>query len=513
MNWDDEVDVLVVGSGGGGVTGAYTAAREGLETLMVEATDKFGGVTSYSGGGGVWFPCNAVLKRNGDTDTIEDALEYYKAVVGDRTPEDLQEAFVRAGAPLVDYLEQDENFKFMELPWPDYFGKAPKASAKGRHIIPIPLQATDMGELRDSLRPPLGSDWLGEPLPDMVIGGQALIGRFLLALQQFPNARTQLNSAVEELVLEDGAIVGAIVVRDGERIAIRTRLGVVVASGGFERNEEMRTKFGVPGTSRDSMGTPGSLGKAIAAGIAVGADTDLMDQAWWAPGMTHPDGNSAFALWFTGGIFVNQDGKRFVNESAPYDRLGRDIIAQMEEGKTTLPFWMIYDDRDGEVPPCKATNVPMVETQKYVDAGLWKTADTLEELAELIGVPADTLVAEVARFNSFVPGGVDPDFGRGDEAYDRAFSGGEPPLYPITDGPFHAAQFGLSDLGTKGGLRTNTSGQVYDKGGELIGGLYAAGNSMAAPSGFTYPGGGNPIGTSMVFSHLAVLDIVAKNQG
>lgn len=515
MNFDDECDVLVVGSGGGGVTGAYTAAREGLNTLLVEATDRFGGVTSYSGGGGFWFPCNAVLKRNGDTDTIEDALEYYHAVVGDRTPKDLQETYVRAGAPLIDYLEQDENFKFMELPWPDYYGKAPKASAKGRHIIPIPLKPEEMGELRDSLRPPLGTDWLGQELPDMVIGGQALIGRFLVAMQQYPNVRTQLNSPCEELITEDTAdgsvkVVGAVIVRDGQRVTVKVNKGVVIASGGFERNQELRDKFGVPGAANDSMGTPGSLGKAIMAGIEIGADTDLMDQAWWAPGLTHPDGNSAFALWFTGGIFVNNSGERFVNESAAYDRLGRDVLDQIDEGKMTLPFWMVYDNRDGVVPPCKAPNVPFVETEKYVEAGLWKTADTLEELAELIGVPADALVKSVDRFNGFVKDGVDPDFGRGDEPYDRAFSGGEPPLYPIAEGPFHAAQFGLSDLGTKGGLRTNNAGQVYGTDGALIGGLYAAGNSMAAPSGYTYPGGGNPIGTSMVFSHLAVLDILAK---
>lgn len=509
IEWDDVCDVLVVGSGGGGCTGAYTAAREGLDTLMVEATERFGGVTSYSGGGGMWFPGNAVLKRNGDEDTIEDALTYYRSVVGDRTPADLQETFVRAGAPLIDYLEQDAHFKFTELPWPDYFGTAPKASAKGRHITPKPLDPAKLGDLRDSLRPPLGTDWLGEELPPYVIGGQALIGRFLLALQQYSNARTRLDCAVEEFIVEDGAVIGAIATRGGERTAIRARRGVIVASGGFERNDAMREQFGVPGESRDSMGTPGSQGKAIAAGIAAGADTDLMDQAWWSPGLTHPDGNSAFALWFTGGIFVNQDGERFVNESAPYDRLGRVALDRISDGSLSLPFWMVYDDRDGTVPPVKATNVPLQDTEKYIDAGLWKTAGTLEELAELIGVPGGALAKTVERFNSFVESGVDEDFGRGDEPYDRAFSGGEPPLYPITQGPFHAAQFGLSDLGTKGGMRTDTAGRVLGKNGAVIGGLYAAGNSMAAPSGYVYPGGGNPIGTSMVFAHLAAKDLAA----
>jgi 3-oxosteroid 1-dehydrogenase len=229
----------------------------------------------------------------------------------------------------------------------------------------------------------------------------------------------------------------------------------------------------------------------------------LMDQAWWSPGMTHPDGRSAFALRFTGGIFVNQDGDRFVNESRAYDRAGREIIAQLRDGSITLPYWMIYDDKEGEVPPVKAANVTIVETEKYVAAGLWHTADTLEELADRIGVPPGRLAATVARFNGFVAG-------RGDEAFDRAFSGGAPPLVSIDQPPFHAAAFGISDLGTKGGLRTDAAARVLDTSGHPIPGLYAAGNTMAAPSGTTYPGGGNPIGTSMLFSHLAVLDMVKR---
>ena len=225
----------------------------------------------------------------------------------------------------------------------------------------------------------------------------------------------------------DGAekrVLGAIVESAGERRAIRTRLGVLLAAGGFESNEELRREYGVPGEARDTMGSCGSRGLALQAGIAAGADIDLMDQAWWSPGMTHPDGRSAFALWFTGGIFVNQNGDRFVNESRAYDRAGREIIAQLREGSITLPYWMIYDDKEGEVPPVKAANVTIVDTEKYVAAGLWHTADTLEELADKIGVPAGPLTATVARFNDFAAAGVDEDFGRGDEAFDRAFSGG-----------------------------------------------------------------------------------------
>jgi succinate dehydrogenase/fumarate reductase flavoprotein subunit len=246
--------------------------------------------------------------------------------------------------------------------------------------------------------------------------------------------------------------------------------------------------------------------------MAAGADTDLMEQAWWSPGLTHPDGRSAFALWFTGGIFVNDNGERFVNESQAYDRLGREVVAAVTDGSVTLPYWMVYDDSEGGVPPVKATNVSMAEPEQYVAAGLWRTADTLTELAAKIGVPAENLTKTVDRFNEFVAHGIDQDFGRGDEPYDRAFSGGAPPLYSIQKPPFHAAAFGISDLGTKGGLRTDSAARVLDKTGAVIRGLYAAGNTMAAPSGTTYPGGGNPIGTSMVFSHLAVRDILGGSR-
>jgi succinate dehydrogenase/fumarate reductase flavoprotein subunit len=238
-----------------------------------------------------------------------------------------------------------------------------------------------------------------------------------------------------------------------------------------------------------------------------------MDQAWWSPGFSHPDGRSAFSLWFTGGIFVNQDGQRFVNESGPYDRIGKAIIEQIARGAMTVPYWMIYDDRDGLVPPVKATNVSMVEAEQYVEGGLWHTAETLPELAAKIGVNADNLVSTVTRFNGFAAAGVDEDFGRGGEAYDRAFSGGRSPMVPIEKAPFHAAAFGLSDLGTKGGLVTDSHARVLDTDGNPIGGLYAAGNTMAAVTGTAYPGGGTPIGASMLFSHLAALDMAAKDTG
>ncbi|OBF30906.1 3-ketosteroid-delta-1-dehydrogenase [Mycobacterium sp. ACS1612] len=505
--WDDDTDVIVAGSGGG-LVGAYTAAREGLSVMVMEASVQFGGTTAYSGGGGMWFPCNPALRRAGSDDTLDDAFAYFHAAVGDRTPIELQRAYVYGGADLIAYLEADDHFEFDVLPWPDYYGRLPHARLDGmRHTVCRPFRAEALGDLADRIRGPLDTERLGTPRPKYLSGGRALIGRLLSAITSYPHASVHLNSPLVELVTIDGRVEGAVVEQDGRRRAIRARRGVLLATGGFENNPTLRERFGVPGDARDTMGAPANLGLALQAGIAVGAATDLMDQAWWSPGLHHPDGRSAFALWFTGGIFVDQDGRRFVNESAPYDRIGKAIISQLASGAMTMPFWMVYDDRDGAVPPVQATNVSMVEPHRYVEAGLWHTADTLCELAAEIGVDADNLVRTVKRFNEFVAAGVDDDFGRGDEAYDRAFSGGLPPMVPIDTAPYHAAAFGLSDLGTKGGLVTDSRARVQDTDGNPIRGLYAAGNTMAAVTGTVYPGGGIPIGASMLFSHLAALDM------
>ena len=177
----------------------------------------------------------------------------------------------------------------------------------------------------------------------------------------------------------------------------------------------------------------------------------------------------------------------------------------MRDGAVGPRFWMVYDSRAGEQPPVMATNVSLSPTSEYQSVGLWRVAETLEDLAEQLEVPADNLIETVRRFNELAGHGDDEDFGRGREPFDRAFTGDASPLVPIDTPPYRAAAFGLSDLGTKGGLRTDVDGRVLDADDQPIPGLYAAGNTMAAVSGETYPGGGNPIGASLLFSHLAAL--------
>jgi succinate dehydrogenase/fumarate reductase flavoprotein subunit len=532
-DWDMECDALIVGSGGGGLVGAYTAASEGLSTILIEATDKFGGTTAYSGSG-MWLPTNPVLRRAGSKDTLEAAGAYYHAVVGDRTPRALREAYLDTGHRLIAFLEQNPWLRFQVFPWPDYYGHVPHASAEGRHIIAEGLELAALGDLRDSLRPNLTTERQGQPRAESLFGGQALIARLLLAVKSAGSAELHLNTAMESLVVEDGRVVGAVAQTPSGSVRIHAKRGVLIAAGGFEQNDAMRRRYGVAASAKWSMGAPGNFGRPIEAGIAVGAATDLMGECWWSPGLIHPDGTATFSVGILGGIFVNGAGQRFTNESQPYDIAGRDALKGEATGVRHIPFWQIYDERFGQRPPVLNVSIALQPAEDYLAAGLWHQADTLEELAARIGVPPQALVETVARYNGFAATGVDLDFHRGETAYDRFFVGptklestlvslespdfgdaigsgreANPCLVPIDRPRFYAAAYGVSDLGTKGGLRTDPDARVLTADGAVIPGLYAAGNSMAAVSGTTYPGGGNPIGSSIVFAYRAALDMLA----
>jgi 3-oxosteroid 1-dehydrogenase len=250
-----------------------------------------------------------------------------------------------------------------------------------------------------------------------------------------------------------------------------------------------------------------AAGEPIAAAVALGAATDLLDQAWLCPGVLHPDGSAAFTLGFRGGLVVDRQGNRYADESLPYDRMGRHMAAAPER----VPSFLVFDSRDGGDLP--AISLPPLPAEEHLSGGTWVRADTLEALARRIGVPEAELTAAVERFNGFAATGVDEDFARGEDPYDRFFATGKgrnPCLVPVDTAPFYAARIVLSDLGTKGGLRTDPRGRVLRQDGSAIPGLYAAGNTSASMAGPVYPGPGIPIGTAMVFSSLAVRDMASS---
>ncbi|MGW5861181.1 FAD-dependent oxidoreductase [Streptomyces sp. NPDC055239] len=502
--WDAEHDVVVVGSGAGAMTGALRAAADGLDTVVIERTGLLGGTSAYSGAA-CWLPGTQVQERAGIGDSTEAARSYLRALLGDRE-RDRQEAFLAHAPELVARLERDPAVEFEWRAFPDYLD-APGRMPAGRSFVPLDLPADRLGGLLPPVRPAVDRDRAAQGHPDgPLTAGRALIGRLLLAFTATGRGQVRTGLRMTRLVTEPGGRVTG-VEADGPdgTVRVRGRHGVLLAAGGFESDAEMRSEHGVPGSAHRTMAPRGAnTGDAIRAAVEAGADTDLMDEAWWCPVLERTDGHPAFTLGLRGGLVVDGAGERFANESLPYDRMGRALAARPG------PAYFVFDARSGGRPP--AITVPDCPTQDHLAADAWVRADSLPELARLISVRAETLERTVARFNAFAGVGADEDFHRGEDPYDRFFAGREetgpnPCLVPLDRPPYYAVRMELGDLGTKGGLRTDVSGRVLDRAGRPIGGLYAAGNTSASFAGHVYPGPGVPIGSAMVFASLAAGDM------
>jgi succinate dehydrogenase/fumarate reductase flavoprotein subunit len=504
-----ECDLVVVGSGAAALTGAYLAAAGGLETVVLEKTPLLGGTSAYSGAA-CWLPGSQVQARAGLDDSTEQARRYLEALIPDADA-DRVEAFLEAAPQLVARLEEDDAIEFEWQAFPDYFD-APGRQPEGRSIVPKPLPREALGELLAVVRPPVHRDRKGRGHPDAPLdGGRALIGRLVLALRGTGRARVLLETPLRRLVTEDGRVVGVEAEGPSGRLGVRARRGVLLAAGGFESDPALREEHGAPGDARWSMGPVGAnTGDAIRAALEIGAATDLMDEAWFCPALEQPGGEGAFLLGFRGGLMVDAAGRRFANESLPYDRMGR-VMAEHPEAR--IPAHLLFDDREGGRVPAFA--IPEARTEEYLETGRWVRADTLEELAERAGLPPEQVVATVEAFNEAAAAGVDEEFHRGEDPYDRYFAFAEgvpnPCLVPLEKPPFYAARVVLGDLGTKGGLVTDADGRVLDRDGEPIPGLYGSSNSCASLSRHRYPGPGIPLGTSMAASYRAVRDLLAAS--
>jgi 3-oxosteroid 1-dehydrogenase len=495
--WDDEYDVVVAGSGAGAMAGALAAASAGLRTLVLEKTRMLGGTSAYSGSA-IWLPGTQVQKRAGIGDSTEGARTYLRALLGDDNAAH-REAFLETAPEVVEFLEKDPALEFEFRPFPDYFA-APGRLDMGRSFVPLDLPVEELGELAGLVRPPVDRDRAGrghsaKPMAQ----GRSLIGRLLLALTATGNGAVRTETPLTGLIVEDGRVVGV----EAGPLRLRAARGVLLAAGGFESSAGLRAARDVPGAADWTMAPDGAnTGDAIEAAAKIGASTGQLDQAWFCPGLLTPDGRPAFTLGLRGGLIVDGSGRRFANESLPYDQMGRRLAAA--DG----PFHLIFDARSGGLP---AISVPPLTTDEQLASGQWVQAAALDELAGKIGVPADVLTSTVERFNGFAAGGVDDDFHRGEDPYDRYFSGGRPCVVAVDEPPYYAAEVVLSDLGTKGGLRTDPDARVLDAADRPIPGLYAAGNTSASFTGPVYPGPGIPIGSAMAFAFRAVQHIRRNN--
>nr|WP_306356895.1 MULTISPECIES: 3-oxosteroid 1-dehydrogenase [unclassified Nocardia] len=548
-------DVVVVGSGAAGMTAALTAAHHGLRAVLIEKAPHYGGSTARSGGG-VWIPGNKALKAAGRPDDREEARTYLHSIIGDAVPADRIDTYIDRGAEAFDFVLDHTPLKMKWVPgYSDYYPEAPGGRGEGRSCEPAPFNAKILGEERFTLEPPYAkaplnvvvmqadfvrlnlirrhpkgimramrvgartylAKWTGKHILGM---GQAIIAAMRKGLMD-ANVPVLLETPMTKLVVEDGRVVGVEALRDGKPVVFRARHGVVLGSGGFEHNAEMRTKYQrQPIGTEWTTGAAANTGDGIIAGMEAGGAVDFMEDAWWGPTI-FKGGKPWFALAernLPGTIMVNADGKRFGNESAPYVEAVHTMYGgeygQGDGPGENIPAWLVFDQR---------------YRNRYIFAGLqpgqripsrWMEndnivkADTLAELADKIGVPAANLTATVERFNSFAETGVDEDFGRGKSHYDRYY--GDPTVKPnpclaaLVQGPFYAAKMVPGDLGTKGGLVADTAGRVLREDGSVIEGLYASGNSATPAMGHTYAGPGATIGPAITFAYLAVLDIAAK---
>jgi 3-oxosteroid 1-dehydrogenase len=551
---EHEVDFLVVGSGGGGMAAAITARHYGLDTLVIEKSGVFGGTTALSGGV-AWIPNNHLMPAVGISDSEEEAIRYLKQVVGSEVPEVRLAAYVREAPAMIRFLEGHSQVCYQSASrYADYYAELPGGKPGARSLDPMPYTIRELGlddyqQLRVSgLMNPIGFSitadeahqlfgftwrspfvilrsvlrfWLDIPfrlkkLPDNRLTlGKALVARLRASLRD-ANIPLWLNTAADELLVEEGRVAGAVAVREGKPVRIRARRGVLLASGGFAHVDELRRQQ-FPGSSSAKWTVAPNVdtGDALRLGGSVGAGRGMMQYAWWTPAMVLPgDRPEAFIVGrsFPGCLIVNKAGKRFLNEAEPYEDFVKHQYTSHSEASPSIPAYFVFDGRYRREYPVGRTLAPGKyrgddACQELFDAGWIRKADTIEGLAQAWGIDAAGLADSVARMAVFAREGKDRDFGKGDALSDRYYSDHRvkpnPCLAALETPPFYAIEIWPGDLGTKGGLVSNEFAQVQREGGAVIPGLYVAGNASASVMGNGYPGAGATIGASMTFGYIA----------
>ena len=538
-----ETDALIVGSGSAGLTAALTARSEGLETLVIEKTDKIGGTTAYSGGV-MWVPNNHLMEQAGLEDSTLRAMDYLRNTVGNRVSEERLLGFVENAPRMLKKLT-DEGCLQVEIfeGFPDYRAEVKGGVLGGRSVEPKVFPGKKLGEEFGSMRArKFSSPVVGtmtelrrlaviktnffEALKSWRVFARAVLGKLFgseyvssgraltswLTFSAKKNGITfRLKHRLVELIEDDGRVVGARVEDEqGERIEIFARKGIVLAAGGFEHNAELRAEYlGKHAAIDRSSGSEGNEGDAIESAKAIGAALDLMDDAWWAPTFMVPEVGPQIVIFERGKpgqIVVDHLGNRFANEAQPYNDFVKAMFESLVVNDEMTSCFMVFDQNFRDRYPL-ATMMPGITPEKHLKSGFVRRENSIKELAKSIGVDAGNLVSTVERFNAMAVSGKDKDFGRGDFAFDR-FSGDDIAkpnscLAPLNRAPFYAIEMFAGDLGTKGGLMTDESARVINQAGEAIAGLYAVGNCSSSVMGHFYPGAGGTIGPAMTFGYVA----------
>ena len=550
-------DVLVAGSGAGGLAAATVAGLHGLEVIVAEKDRYVGGTTALSGGF-MWVPCNPVSQRDGVQDSPEAARTYLQHEAGNYFNAECVDAFLAHGPEAVAFFEEKTALKFEAASaFSDYHPTAPGGLPGGRSILAQPFSGRALGDEMKRLRPPLpeltfaglmiGSGpelkhffnvtrsprsaifvatRMASHMRDLatsgrgmrLVNGNALAGRLFRAALD-AGAKIWTDSPVIRLIAEGGAVRGAIVqTRDGE-LLVQAKRGVVLATGGFPQDKERRRALFPHDPDGESHFSPAPLsntGDGLRIGEEIGAALELgyPNAAAWVPVSRVPRKNGTWGVFphfidraKPGLIAVLQNGKRFVNEANSYHDFVQALFAAIPADDSIARAFLVVDNafiRRFGLGFVKPFPVPLTPAKR---SGYLKRGRTLAELAAAAGIDAASLEATVAAYNADARTGTDTAFGKGSTAYNR-FNGDpsfkpNPCLAPIAKKPFYAVEVVVGDLGTFDGLRANGNAQVLDRDGKPIRGLYAIGNDMASIMGGNYPGGGITLGPAITFGYVA----------
>jgi succinate dehydrogenase/fumarate reductase flavoprotein subunit len=553
--FDAEYDLIVLGTGAAGMTAALVAAIEGARVLLLETTAQVGG-TSARSSGTVWIPDNPDMRRAGIVGDAVSARSYLDALVDGKTDRALRSAFLAAGPAMIAYLEEHAGFAFRSYrEQPDYRQELPGAALGGRPLEPPAFDGRLLGEEFEAVAWPLRelmlfggmmvtrgeaarllrafrsleATRLGARLVLRYLGdriryargtrlvlGNALVARLFWNLRQ-RNVPVWLRARTERLLVSADRVEGAVVRREGPALHLRAHRGVVLAGGGFPASAALRKRHFRQPVARHTPASEGCVGDTLRLGLDAGGTLGRPneDNALWFPSSIakRADGTTAVYPHIVldrakpGLVAVGRTGLRFTNEAASYHEFTRAMYRS-----SNVPAWLVCDRRFlwsyglGMIRPMTAG------LKRYVASGYLHQSATLEGLAAEIGVDAAGLTETVRRHGQFARTGVDTDFGKGGDAYDRGNGdprhGPNPCLGPIERAPFFAVRVEPTPLGTSLGLRTDEQAQVLDAAARPIAGLYAVGNDMHSIMGGEYPGAGAQLGTGMTFGYLAALHAV-----
>lgn len=549
-------DLLVIGSGAGGLSAAVTAAHLGMKVIVLEKEAVYGGTSAWSGGW-LWIPRNFLAQEAGIKEDIKDPIEYLKNELGNQFNEEKIQAFLEEGPKMVEFFHNNTDLKFLDgNKMPDFHGKTVKSVTGGRSVYAAPFDGKKLGKELKRLRQPLDviSLWgmgIGSGIDmkhffnatrsvqsfiyvakrilrhflDLIIyrqgtqlyNGNALIAA--LAKTAFDkHVEILTNVLVKKLNSENGKVDGALIQVNNQTIQINSSRGVVLACGGFPHDNARKSlmfSHAPTGKEHHSAATPSNTGDGIRLGESVGAAfTDhLPSAAGWAPVSLVPQSNGNVARFphliergKPGLIAVNENGQRFTNEANSYYDFMTDLFNTSPKNSTPKS-WLICDHSFIKRWGIGAVKPAPIPFNQFIKSGYLIRAHTIGALADACGIDNQQLVATVEKYNHFAALGQDPEFGRGDTPYNRAAGDPEnlpnPCVRPIQDGPYYAVRLHPGSLGTFAGLETNAKAQVLDQHHQVIPGLFASGNDMTSIMGGRYPSGGITLGPGMTFGYIA----------